>query len=143
MDPISAAASIIGLLGAVSKVSESLIKFIRSVQGAPKLAQTVLLEVTDVGACLGQLQRYLLGSKVHSRSHDDLLSVEQIVVALSNCVMIFSELEEIVDSLKPAHSVQSGCIARWIFKEKDIRMLLERLNSSQISLNLMLTTITW
>lgn len=143
MDPISAAASIVGLLGAAAKISESLIKFIRSVRGAPKLAQTVLLEVSDVSACLSQLQRYLLGSRVNSRSHDRLLTVEQIVVALANCVKIFSELEEIVDSLKPAYPMQPGRIAQWVFKERDIQMLLKRLNSSQISLNLMLTTITW
>lgn len=143
MDPISAAASIVGLLNAASKITESLVKFIRSVRDAPRLAQTVLLEISDVSACLSQLQRYLLGSKANSRSHDDLLTIDQFVVTLSNCVMILSELEELVDSMKLAQPMQPGRLARWMFKEKEIQMLLQRLNSSQISLNLMLTTITW
>lgn len=52
MDPISAAASVIGLIGAAAKVSESLFKFIRSVKEAPKLASYVLQEVSDISACL-------------------------------------------------------------------------------------------
>jgi hypothetical protein len=57
MEPISAVASILGLLGAAAKVSESLIRFSNSVKGAPKLAQNVLQEVSGFGAILGQLVR--------------------------------------------------------------------------------------
>ena len=97
MDPISAisaAASIVGLLGAADQIIESLKKFIRSIQAAPKLAQTVLLEVSDARAALTQLQRYLVGPKANSRSHEDLLMVGQIVITPSSCVMTFSGLEQ-------------------------------------------------
>ncbi len=143
MDPISAAASIVGLLSAASKTSELLAKFVRRARSAPTLAKAVLSEVSDISACLSQLQRYLLGSKATSRSHDDLLSLEQIVVALSNCVLIFSELEEAIDFLKKEDPMRTIQIARWLWKEQDIRLLLSRLKSSQVSLNLMLTTMTW
>ena len=48
MDPMSAAASIIGLLRAAAKVSKVLLKFIGNVKGAPKLAENVLMEMISV-----------------------------------------------------------------------------------------------
>ena len=143
MDPISAAASVVGLLGAAAKVSEVLIKFIRNVKQAPKLARNVLMEVSDISACLNQLQLYLQGALSTSTSHEQLLMVEQLVVALSNCVLIFSELEEMVDSLKPAEPMQAWRLAQWLLKEQAISALMVRMQQSKLSLSLMLTTLTW
>ena len=143
MDPISAAASVIGLSGAAAKVSKVLFKFIRNVQEAPKLARNVLMEVSDISACLNQLQLYLQGTLSTSTSQEQLLMVEQLVVTLSNCVLIFSELEEIVDSLKPAEPMQAWRLAQWLLKEQAISALMVRLQQSKLSLSLMLTTLTW
>ena len=143
MDPISAAASVIGLLGAAAKVSEVLFKFIRNVTQAPKLARNVLMEVSDISACLNQLQLYLQGALSTSTSHEQLLMVEQLVIALSNCVLIFSELEELVDSLKPAEPMQAWRLAQWLLKEQAISALMVRMQQSKLSLSLMLTTLTW
>ena len=143
MDPISAAASIVGLVGAAAKISETLFKFVTSVKEAPKLASNVLQEVSDTSACLSQLQNYLMGTRATSRSRDNLLVIEQIIVALSNCVLIFSELEEIVESLKPSEPMQLGRLGQWVLKEAAIRDLFTRLQHSKASLNLMMTTLTW
>ena len=143
MDPMSVAASIISLLGAAARVSEVLLKFIGNVKGAPKLAQNVLIEVSDVSACLNQLQRYLQSALHTSSSQEQLLMVEQLVVTLSNCVLIFSELEEKVDSLKPTEPMQPWKLAQWLFKEQAISALMVRMQQSKLSLSLMLTTLTW
>ena len=143
MDPISAAASIVGLVGAAAKISEILFKFATSVKGAPKLVSSVLQEVSDTSACLSQLQNYLMSTKTTSRHHEKFLMIQQINVALSNCVLIFSELEEIVESLKPSDPMQSGRLAQWIIKENRIKDLFPRLQNSKTSLNLMMTTLTW
>ncbi|KAM0799849.1 hypothetical protein BDR22DRAFT_283020 [Usnea florida] len=142
MDPISAAASVIGLLGAAAKVSEVLFKFIRNVKEAPKLARNVLMEVSDVSACLTQLQRYLQGTLSTSTSQEQLLMVEQLVVTLSTCVLVFSELEETVDSLKPVEPMQPWRLAQWLLKEQAISALMVRMQQSKLSLSLMLTTLT-
>ena len=143
MDPVSAAASIVGLLGAAAKVSELLVKFIASVKEAPKLARNALMEVSDTAACLNQLQRYIHGALSTSLSQEQLLMTESLIVALSNCMLIFSELEETVDSLKPAEPMQSWRVVQWHFKEQTISALMIRLQQSKISLSLMLTTLTW
>ena len=98
MDPISVTASIVGLPGITYKMSSILSSFIESAKGAPKLAQSVLVEVNDVSACLSQLQSLILSKDKTQDSREDLLMVDQIVVALSNCVLVFSDLEDIVDS---------------------------------------------
>ena len=143
MEPISAAASIFGLLGAAAKVSESLIKFSKGIKVAPKLAQTVLQEVSEFTAILSQLERYLVGKKSRSRSYDNLLMVNQVVVTLTECVLIFSELEKVVESLRPAQPMRPKILAQWIYNEDAIRKLLVRLQGSKLSLSLMMTTLTW
>lgn len=143
MDAVSVAASIVGLLGAAAKVSDVLFKFIGHVKEAPKLAQNVLMEVTDVSACLNQLQIYVRGRLSRSSTQEELLMADQLVVALSNCVLVFSELEEIVDTLKPVEPMQAWRIAQWVFREQAISVLMVRLQQSKLSLSLMLSVLTW
>ena len=69
--------------------------------------------------------------------------VEQLVVTLSNCVLIFSELEEIMDSMKPTGLTRPWRLGKWLLKEQAISALLVRMQQSKISLGLMLTTLTW
>lgn len=145
MDGISVAASILGLIGAAAKVAEYLNALVTSVEKAPKLAQSVLLEVSDVSICLSQLQRLLLGMERGNKSRERLIMIEQLVVVLSNCVSIFSELEEILESL----DLVSGAplckikIASWLRRQHSISTLLIRLQASKQSLTLVVTTLNW
>ena len=69
--------------------------------------------------------------------------VEHIVIALSNCVLIFSELEEIVESLKPSDPMHFGRLSQWVLEAQVIESLFTRLQFSKVSLNLMMTPLTW
>ena len=145
MDGISVAASIVGLVGAAAKVTLYLNALVRSVTTAPNLAQSVLLEVSDVSICLSQLQRLLLGMERWSKSRERLIRIEQLVVVLSNCVSIFSELEGILESLDlmggtPISKIK---IALWLRRQHSISTLLMRLQASKQSLTLIVTTMTW
>ena len=57
------------------------------------------MEVTDVSACLSQLQRFLLGTQEVARSRESHLLVDQVFVIYSNCILIFSELEQTLGSI--------------------------------------------
>lgn len=142
MDGISVAASIVGLLAAAAKISLGLNDFVTMVKEAPKLARTVLLEVADLSACLSQVQSLLLGVGRANASNQSLLMVEEIIVVLSNCVLVFSELEELIDGVKPDQSTQARNILKWTMKEKAVTALLLRLQSSKTSLSLMISTLT-
>lgn len=144
MDPLSVAASVVGLLSAAAKISQQLRIFWTGFSGAPKSAQNVLLEVSTISACLSQMQSFLLGTAEMTRSRTSLLMVEQVLVCLTNCVSVFSELEEILDNLgttqQPMRRVDQ---LRWALKEGTISKILIRLQATKVSLNLMLTTLTW
>ena len=145
MDGISVAASILGLIGAAAKVTLYLNALVTSVKTAPKLAQSVLLEVSDVSICLSQLQRLFLGMERRSKSRESLIRIEQLVVVLSNCVSIFSELEEILESLDLVNGTPlfKFKIASWLRRQQSISTLLIRLQASKQSLTLVVTTLSW
>ena len=69
--------------------------------------------------------------------------VDQLVAILSNCVLTFSELEEVIEPLKSDSLLRPARLVLWSRKEHSVSLLLARLQSSKISLNLMLTTLTW
>ena len=143
MDPLSIAASVVGLLGAAAKVSEVLKTFICSTKDAPTLANGVLQEVADISTCLSQLQFFLVGTRVGTRSRTAIIMVEQVIVTLTACVITFSELEEILGVFKDHTPQTIGSRVAWMRKETVIAKLCLRLNSSKQSLNLLLTTLTW
>ena len=143
MDGISIAASIVGLLSAAATISLTLTDFITRVKEAPKLVNAVLLEISDISACLGQVQSLLLGAGRVNASNQSLLMVDQVVVVLSNCVLIFSELEKLVEGLKPDQSIPATHVLKWALREKAVAGLLSRLQSSKTSLSLMISTLTY
>lgn len=143
MDPLTIAASVVGLLGATVKVSTVLNDFFRDLTDIPSVANGVLQEVADISTCLAQLQAFILGTRVGSRSRTALIMVEQVVVTLTACVMTFSELEETLESLTHDTPKQLSRRIAWLRKENKLAKLCRRLNSSKTSLNLMLTTLSW
>ena len=143
MDPISVAASIVGLLTAAAKVSSILKSVITSVKAAPKLARNVLAEVTDISVCLDQLQSFLERAETEIESQEYLILVNQVVVLLSDCVLLFSELERTLDPLKLEEPWQAHRAVKWMRREKDITAILIRLQASKASLSLIMTTLNW
>lgn len=98
MDPISVAASVVGILGAGAQLVGLLTAFIKSANGAPKAAQDVPAEVADISACLWNLRSFLLGIGTASASRMSLILIELIVVTLTSTGTTFSELEEALDA---------------------------------------------
>lgn len=143
MDGISVAASIVGLIGAAAKITLGLNDFITWVNEAPKLANAVLQELADISACLSQVQSLLLAAGRVNVSNQSLLMVEEVIVVLSNCVSILSELEMLVEGLKLDQGTSISYLRRWAIKEKVIAALLLRLQSSKMSLSLMVSTLTY
>ncbi|KAI4236444.1 MAG: hypothetical protein L6R40_006154 [Gallowayella cf. fulva] len=142
MDPISVTASILGLLGAAAKISQVLTSFITGVKDAPRLAQRTLTEVEDLRVCFGQLQDFIASEGVKDRSRTAMIMVDQLVIILTHSVMTFSELETAVEGLKPRSSFIINSRFKWFAKEHTITLLLQRLQASKTSLNLLLTTLT-
>ena len=136
MEPLSVAASIVGLIEATAKVSS----LIKTANGASSLMQDVLSEVSDIGMFLGQLQALVVRPAADIRSRASLLLVEDIIVVLTKAVMTFSELEKVIEQFKPLRVVTRVKLA---MREPTLSKLLLRLRSSKESLSFMLTILTW
>ena len=143
MDVISIAASIVGLIGAATKVASILNETLDLINEEPKILVSLRNEINDTSTCLKRIQRLLLAPETAPAQNTSLLMVEDVVVILSNCVLIFSELEKMTDSLRKDCNVKAIRIYTWATKKKEFAALLTRLQSAKISLNLALTTMTW
>ena len=143
MDPLSASASLVGLLTAAAQVTKLLTSLIQDAKEAPDSCRSVLREVTGISICLHQLQGFLIGAQEAPRSRTSLILVEQALVVLSDCVLTFSDLEQNLESLKTENPMGVLDRLKWLNKEPLINKLISRLQASKASLNLILTTLTW
>ena len=143
MDPLSVSASIIGIATAAAQVSQLLTKFTRSSLHASASARAVLMEVTGIQFCLHQLQDFLLGHDENHRSRRSLILIEQVIVVFTDCVSLFSELEQLLEGLKSGEHMGIIDRVKWAAKEATISRISTRLQASKTSLNLMLTISSW
>lgn len=70
MDPLSLAASIVGLLAAGVKITTFLHTLKSNAQGAPQLAQSLIIEISGIEAAASSLQEYTSGRAQISTSED-------------------------------------------------------------------------
>ncbi|CAD6582312.1 MAG: hypothetical protein ASARMPRED_000930 [Alectoria sarmentosa] len=68
--------------------------------------------------------------------------IEQVIIVFTDCVSIFSELEQTLESLKTGEHMRLIDRVKWASKEATISKLLTRLQASKASLNFMLTILT-
>ena len=143
MDPLSISASIVGITTAAVQVSRLMKPFIDGATKAPTSARSVLMEVTGIYACLNQLQGFLIGSEEAAKSRRSLIMIDQVIIVFTDCVSIFSELEQTLESLKTGEHMRLMDRMKWASKEATISKIITRLQASKASLNFMLTILTW
>ena len=143
MDGISVASSIVGITVVAAKLVPVLRNFWLSMKDVPTLVQNVISEISGISACLGQLQSFLHDTSLIPRPRAGLVMVEQILVSLTECVAVFSELERVIDSTCKANGDMSMIDrARWLSKQDIISRILVRLQAAKLTLSLMLSTLT-
>ena len=143
IDPLSISTSIMGITTAAVQVGRMLKPFIDGACGAPMSARGVLVEVTGIYTCLHQLQGFLVGNEEAAKSRRSLIMIEKVIIVFTDCVSIFSELEQTLESLKADEHMQLIDRMKWTSKESAISKLFARLQASKASLNFMLTILTW
>ena len=139
-DPISMAVGIVGIVKAVAQASVLLTRFTKSTIAAPKQAQILLTEVSDIGEILSQLQSFLLGINSPKRSRASLLKVDKVVTIVSGCVLTFSELEKLLEEMK-TEDLDVLDRLKWAKKESVVVGLVQRLQNHKASLSLMLNIL--
>jgi hypothetical protein len=140
-DPLSITASVVGILGVAAKISLILYDFAERVKDALPVANALLIEVRGIRLALGHLEELLHGSNEINYEGGSLVLIDHLRLVLTDCVCTFSSLESIVDGLPDIVDIsglQLMSRAKWVLKEKRLRLLLQRLERQKSSLSLML-----
>ncbi|KAI1366498.1 hypothetical protein F5Y08DRAFT_133729 [Xylaria arbuscula] len=141
MDPLSVAASVVGLLAAGGKMTSLLFTVITKWRDSPALARSILFEVADISAALGQLQEYLSNRLQASAERGSLIMFDQLLTTLTGCVTTYSDIQFILTALNISEDMTSFDRIRWMRQEDQLNTLVQRLQSHKSSLTLMLTII--
>ena len=144
MDPLTIAAAIVGILTAAQQVSSCVGNLISKAKKAPDEFVELKSTVDTIHAFLSQLQALLLGQADPKQRRLGLILVDQIVVALSACVKIFSSLDLLVRSFEnDKTTLDVFDRLHWATKSGEIKDHLHKLEMQKSSLTLMLTILTW
>ena len=143
MDAISVIASITGMLAVAAKITKVSADFIRKERSAPKSIHNIVTEVSDLSVCLARLSPFIQGTEDTPNVRKAAISVEEIIVINTSCVIAMSDLEEILDSFKLDQPMSTATKLRWAIEEQQINDILARVRTSKSSLNLVLTIMTW
>ena len=142
MDPLSASANVLGLSAAARRVTLVLVTAVKGIKDAPRQVQAVLTEVTEITLILSQMQSFLNGETAVTKTGASLVLVEQVIVVLSGCVIMFSELESVLDDLKTECHLDAIDGMRWARNDSIITGTIQRLQNRKASMNLMLTILS-
>jgi hypothetical protein len=141
-DPLSVAASIIGIIAAAGKVAETLGPFISTVKDTTKIAATIFAEVNSSKIVLSALQVLLDDIDSAPRKRRELIPVSQLVITLTDGAFIFSELESLVLQLSNSTEKWSTRI-QWARKKDTLVVFATRLQLFKSSISVMLNILQW
>ena len=143
MEPVTVITSVSGVLIATKKISSAASSLILGWKEAPNSIRAIVAEMSALDACLAQLKPYLEGIGAAPTSRTTAITVEQIVIVTTSCVMAVSELQRTLDALEPEKPLSKRTKLRWPFHEKKLNSLRSRVHASISSLNLILSVMTW
>ncbi|KAI1121242.1 hypothetical protein F5Y10DRAFT_256717 [Nemania abortiva] len=141
MDPLSVAASVVGLLAAGSKVTSLLFTVITRCKASSALARSILFEVADISAALGHLQDFISNRRKAAAERGNLILLDQLLTTLTGCVTTYSDLQFTLDGLNINADMGTFDRIKWMRQEGSLNTLVQRLQSHKSSLTLMLTII--
>ncbi|KAF5665698.1 cell division control 42 [Fusarium heterosporum] len=136
VDPLSIAASVVGLMGAAGKICGVLSKFINSTIDAPNSAAAALQDVEHMNLTLYSVQSLVESLDSVPASRKRLIQLDHLSIVITHSVLTISELESIIcrdDGLMNR--------LRWVWNEKKILDLMPRLETQKSSLSLMIAVL--
>ncbi|KAM0425952.1 hypothetical protein ACHAPT_008891 [Fusarium lateritium] len=135
-DPLSIAASIVGLVAAAGKVYGVLSHFVSTAADAPSSAASVLGSVEEMKLTLSSVQSLIDSLDSLHPSRKALIQLDHLSIVITHSVLTISELESLVC---PKDGLMHRL--RWAWSEKKVMGLLPRLESQKNSLSLMVAVL--
>ncbi|KAM5350443.1 hypothetical protein ACJ41O_006948 [Fusarium nematophilum] len=102
MDPLSAIASVAGIATAAGEVAKILGPYITASSDAPKIAAQISSEALATQTILSALEQLASNFSAGNAKYASLIEVDQLVAVLTDGVLIFSDLEAVLQTLPPA-----------------------------------------
>lgn len=140
MDPLSVAASVVGLLGATAKIY-GLLEGIASVKNSPTTIRDAQIEVRHVEIALRSLQRYLWRLELASAHRKELIFIDEVIVCLADSMMALSDFESLLEMLKTFARVRISI--SWFKYSKQVEEQVVKLQRQKTSLSMMLNILQW
>ena len=144
MAEIGIVASVIGIVGAGTKLSIVIFDFAASVGAAGRQLQNVATEISGLCSVLKQLQTVLENAHFHP-SQDAIESAQRII---EQCLKVFTELDDVLGELRRVKgddlfpSVDFVGKVKWTFSKKSkVLMLRSTLEACKSTLSVMLVTM--
>lgn len=143
MDPLSVAASVAGLLTAAKEVSSAIDKIVKGRKKGSKEMTEIKSTIVTLRSVLLQLQLLLLSRASIDRERASLILVDEVVVTLTACVMIFSDLDGCMKGLESDQQFGLLDSIRWAAKATELKGYLLNLEAQKASLTLIMNILTW
>jgi hypothetical protein len=139
---LEVAAAIIGIIAAAGKVLEVVSPMVSSFQNVDSLVAKVHAETNQIRIILPSLKAMLDDLESMTSRRKEMIKVDQLLTTLTDGVLLFDELEFLVQNLSAHHSNVIHR-AKWLRKEKALDCLVSRLQSFKSSIDVMLHIVQW
>lgn len=140
-DPLSVAASVVGLLTAAAAICKVLAPYAAAARDTPQIALQVRAEIEEASIALASLQGLASNLAALPTQRTLLIQVDHLVAILTNGVLVFSDLETCVGDLPPLDPSTTPALRRrlqWTKKESDLKPILGRLQGFKASVSMIL-----
>ncbi|KAM5358563.1 hypothetical protein ACJZ2D_015177 [Fusarium nematophilum] len=145
MDPLSAIASVAGIATAAGEVAKILGPYITASSDAPKIAAQISSEALATQTILSALEQLASNFSAGNAKYASLIEVDQLVAVLTDGVLIFSDLEAVLQTLPPAEPMSPGgrlwSPMQWVRKKGSLTALFTRLQAFKLSVNCILSIL--
>ncbi|KAK4955705.1 GTPase activating protein (GAP) for Rho1p [Elasticomyces elasticus] len=140
-EPITVAASVAGLISSASTMIPILYNVGTSIRDAPQLTREVAGELDNITVVLQQLFAYISGKARASIERLNLITVEHITATLTDCVVTYSDLDEVLKSLRVDTGMRAWDRGMWYIKKGRVGEIVQKLQNHKASLGLMLNIL--
>ncbi|KAF4634125.1 hypothetical protein G7Y89_g3974 [Cudoniella acicularis] len=141
MDPLSVMASVVGLLAAAGQVASILSNVRSSIKEAPRSIDRILPQVNELQSCFSAIHNLLIGIETAPTRRISMIQVDHLRATLTEAVLTFSELEELLTPRVPGSDISMLERIKWAWNEDTVSSIVGRLERHKSSLSLMLNIV--
>lgn len=121
-DPLSIAASVVGLVSVAGKINAAITSFVFGIADVPESAQAALTAVDAMRLTLVSVRQLMTKLSQMPRERKEMIHVNHLVVLFREAILSLSELEAIIcpTSARVGEKTWTWDTVKWLLEEKRI-----------------------